>query len=393
MLRLIARPALLLLGAALILLLGENRSQAVGDLRPLTFAEDSAAEGLRRRLSRQPQGRLHWIVAEPLLAIAPMIRGAGTVYALRAGAAPELVEIAPTGVVSRRFVLGHRPSSFPVMDRRGEILISATDGHVVAVDPVAGGVRAERMGYGYPATPAVGLANQIYLTHRHGMVIAFLGRSGFERRTTVTLALGTAERGRVPLPSAPTVGADGSVYLCGGAGKRLLRLSAEGKSIWSRPTLDCDNAPLVTPDGRVVVSGEGGLQIFDLTGGLRATVSLAGRGGRPVLGTDGAILVATTTGSLASVTTAGVIRWTFPVGAHDPPPEPATSPEGIHVVAPEGHVITLGLDGAVRWSIAVPRPAPGLAVRPDGGVYVVSTGHSLRLVSGPAPRKNANRVN
>ena len=94
----------------------------------------------------------------------------------------------------------------------------------------------------------------------------------------------------------------------------------------------------------------------------------------PVVGPDGGVVVASSTGDVHSLTAAGALRWVVPaVGSSG---GPSIGADGTVYVASMSTVTAIAANGSIKWSFTEPSFGQGViagpTVGPDGNIYVIS---------------------
>ena len=94
----------------------------------------------------------------------------------------------------------------------------------------------------------------------------------------------------------------------------------------------------------------------------------------PAVGPDGGVVVASSTGDVYSLTSAGALRWVVPsVGGSG---GPSIGADGTVYVASMSTVAAIAADGSIKWSFTEPSFGQGViagpTVGPDGNVYAIS---------------------
>ena len=94
----------------------------------------------------------------------------------------------------------------------------------------------------------------------------------------------------------------------------------------------------------------------------------------PVVGPDGGVVVASSTGDVYSLTADGVLRWVVrSVGADG---GPSIGPNGTVYVASMNTITAIAPNGSIRWTFTEPSSGQGViagpTVGPDGNVYAIS---------------------
>jgi PQQ-like domain len=94
----------------------------------------------------------------------------------------------------------------------------------------------------------------------------------------------------------------------------------------------------------------------------------------PAVGPDGGVVVASSTGDVYSLTTAGALRWVVPsVGGSG---GPSIGADGTVYVASMSTVTAIAADGSIKWSFTEPSFGQGViagpTVGPDGNIYAIS---------------------
>ncbi len=95
---------------------------------------------------------------------------------------------------------------------------------------------------------------------------------------------------------------------------------------------------------------------------------------RPAVGPDGGVVVASSTGDVYSLTSAGVLRWVVPgVGGSG---GPSIGADGTVYVASGSTVTAIAAGGSISWTFTEPSSGQGViagpTVGPDGNIYVIS---------------------
>ena len=94
----------------------------------------------------------------------------------------------------------------------------------------------------------------------------------------------------------------------------------------------------------------------------------------PVVGPDGGVVVASSSGDVYSLTADGVLRWVVrSVGADG---GPSIGPNGTVYVASMNTITAIAPNGSIRWTFTEPSSGQGViagpTVGPDGNVYAIS---------------------
>ena len=93
----------------------------------------------------------------------------------------------------------------------------------------------------------------------------------------------------------------------------------------------------------------------------------------PAVGSEGGVVVASSTGDVYSLTAAGALRWVVPFGGSG---GPSIGADGTVYVASMSTVTAIASDGSIRWSYTEPSSGQGViagpTVGPDGNIYVIS---------------------
>ena len=94
----------------------------------------------------------------------------------------------------------------------------------------------------------------------------------------------------------------------------------------------------------------------------------------PAVGADGGVVVASSSGSVYSLTAAGALRWVVPsVGGSG---GPSIGADGTVYVASMSTVTAIAPNGSIRWSFTEPSSGQGViagpTVGPGGNIYVIS---------------------
>jgi hypothetical protein len=95
---------------------------------------------------------------------------------------------------------------------------------------------------------------------------------------------------------------------------------------------------------------------------------------RPAVGPDGGVVVASSSGDVYSLTSAGVLRWVVPgVGGSG---GPSIGADGTVYVASGSTISAIAADGSTKWTFTETSSGQGViagpTVGPDGNIYVVS---------------------
>src|SRR5262249_17026407 len=120
--------------------------------------------------------------------------------------------------------------------------------------------------------------------------------------------------------STPTVGSDGTIYV-GARDNRLHAYNPDGSVKWQDLVGvdgDVSNAPAIGSDGTIYMGGTGRLHAVNPDGSLKWAVPTGGVifTASPAIAADGSIYIATLTGLLVKVSSAGAVLWSLNVGRH-----------------------------------------------------------------------------
>jgi outer membrane protein assembly factor BamB len=207
--------------------------------------------------------------------------------------------------------------------------------------------------------------------------------------------------------AAPAVARDGTVYVALSGATNLMAFAPDGSEKWRFRVHDVDPrfdeaavvaAPVVGDDGTIYIatgmhsdarhfSRQSISEVIAVTptGALAWRRDFGATGAfvptAPVIGKSGSIVVGNALGSVAQISSAGVIEWSV---------ETRTSVVGSAAVASDGTiylptsagVVALGSDGTTLWSHAVGEPerAISVAIASDGSLVVAcSSGHVFSL--------------
>ena len=92
----------------------------------------------------------------------------------------------------------------------------------------------------------------------------------------------------------------------------------------------------------------------------------------PVVGPDGGVVVASASGNVYSLTSAGALRWVVPAGADGL----SIGADGTVYVGSMNTITAIAPNGSVRWTFTEPSVGQGViagpTVGPDGNIYVIS---------------------
>ena len=93
---------------------------------------------------------------------------------------------------------------------------------------------------------------------------------------------------------------------------------------------------------------------------------------RPVVGPDGGVVVASSTGNVYSLTADGALRWVRAAGSDGL----SIGADGTVYVGSMSTITAIAPNGSIRWSYTEPSVGQGViagpTVGPDGNIYVIS---------------------
>ncbi len=163
-------------------------------------------------------------------------------------------------------------------------------------------------------------------------------------------------------------------------------LPRRGRVLWrARGATSLEKAPAVAPDGAVVVAGPGALAQLDARGTLAWTLSMAGASSAttPIIASDGARWVVTTSGVVVAVETNGLERVRRALGAQGPAVEPLAGADGTVVVGMGHDVMVLERGGALALRTRL-TPAVRQLLSDDRAIYVLTSDSKLVALRPPS---------
>lgn len=140
---------------------------------------------------------------------------------------------------------------------------------------------------------------------------------------------------------------------------------------------DADGGPTLAPGGDLILGADGVYRISP-EGQVRwhypADKDILARHvfAAPLVGPDGAIYVGGQDGLFMSLGPDGALKWTYSIRA-DVDGGPALGPDGaLYVGADDGRVYALRTDGSLRWSFVAQKEVRSAVALGEGAVYVTS---------------------
>jgi outer membrane protein assembly factor BamB len=196
--------------------------------------------------------------------------------------------------------------------------------------------------------PAIGPDGTIYVVgYAYGNLYAFRPDGSLKWANGLTLTNTTA-----------SVGSDCTVYV--GTDSALVAVNPDGSIKWSCKTGEATaqlSTPAIGPDGTIFACGVDGKVFAINPDGTQIWVYSSGLylvGSVPSIGSDGTIYISTPnppSSCLISISSAGILNWTFALGSF--PSNPGIGPDGtIYVCGHSGLLYALNPDGSTKWQIS-----------------------------------------
>ncbi|MBE7499155.1 MAG: PQQ-binding-like beta-propeller repeat protein [Verrucomicrobiales bacterium] len=362
-----------------------------------------------------PPLRYQWRKDEAVLVEGGRITGVHTarlsltnVLASDAGLYRVVISNAFGSVTSRSAVLtvtGHPPSqklwefaasgpisSCPAIGDDGTVYVGLNDRDVYALDAATGATRwVFRTDLKGVSTVALGAGGELFVAY-YDRVYALDVATGEARWESVT---GGGDR-----PSAPAVGADGTVYVHSGDGQLYALAGADGQHRWVVPievgsVAGPASAPAIGNDGTVYVGSWRNAKVVAIRGATAMKIweflTDGPVGAEPAVGADGTVYVGSQGGKLYALDGAtGQKRWEFGTSG------PVLSSVAIGVNGtvfvggswPDTRVYALsGATGTKVWEFATGGSVSSPAIGADGTVYVGSSERRLYALDGATGTK------
>ena len=341
----VARPAFLLLGAAVIVTMtsaaascgfdgaGSGEAEGPGEAGPARPGPDSAPP-----IGSLPDASVRQTCAWPTLQVGapwPMLGGCVTHAGRTVFRGPH---VQPRKVWQADVKTYH---PVPSIGADGTIYVPADTDGVVAFSPDGGGRRLDFSGRDVTNAPAIGSDGTLYA-----------GAQNFASARRPDGGLSMVDL-REQVDTSAVLDADGNVYM-GSFADKLVSLDPAGKLRWEFPTGgDIVSSAAIGPNGDIYVGsssnrlfalGKDGVKRWEYDAGSEIKSS-------PVVADDGTIYVGTTGKKLHAVAPDGTRKW---VHDTDGPFEwqmlPALGWDGT-IYAPSGSKLeALRPDGTVRWT-------------------------------------------
>ncbi|HEV2211345.1 MAG TPA: PQQ-binding-like beta-propeller repeat protein [Verrucomicrobiae bacterium] len=239
---------------------------------------------------------------------------------------------------------------------------------------------------------AIGFDGSIYFVGANGTLFA-VSATGTQ--------MWTAAVGNVDLQKSPTLGADGSIYLCASDLGALYSWNGDGTLKWQRALNGGSDSVSLASDGTIYVSAEYSLCAFASDGTSLWNYSTNGYADHcPVIGQGGTLYLAAWESEaplgyiivLRAILPTGVLNWEFKQpsswGQAYGPPTPAVDSAGTIYYTGFGTLYAISANGQLEWTFnggnntdtgtySYTSPLVG----PDGTIYV-TFGSKLYAIAG-----------
>ena len=192
-----------------------------------------------------------------------------------------------------------------------------------------------------------------------------------------------------PIPSSPTIGSDGTVYV-GTYGGKLYAVASSGKVRWA---FNAGNiiysSPAIATDGTVYIGtgvtfspNPGKLIAVNIDGTKKWEFTAGGAvASSPAIGADGTVYAGSSDGHLYAVSSAGSLTWKLKTGAVINS-SPAVATDGTIYVGSGFNLIAVNPAGTKQWSFGTGGNVDSSpAITKEGTVYVGSADGSVYAVS------------
>jgi sugar lactone lactonase YvrE len=305
------------------------------------------ATGGKKIMALNPDGTVQWEhpVSWPVLS-SPTLGPDGTIYVgaqatLNQTLSPSpLLALNPDGSELWRFTATNNIRGTPAVGADGTIYfttdsISASQpGVLYALSPNGNLLWSLPLSRVTDASVAIARDGTLYVFTRDGRLSAVTS-TGIE---LWNVAAGAAPGGETLRPS-PAIGADGTIFVSGGALRAFL---PDGRLRWQTTNGTFYSSPTIAPDGSVLVSSQEGWihLVRDGTNVWRYRISAVNRGAA-AFATPNLIYAPGPAGQLLTLTLAGSNVWQAPVGSLWST-SPTIAPDGtIYVSTAEGEVVSV----------------------------------------------------
>ena len=276
------------------------------------------------------------------------------------------------------FTTGDAIEAPPVINSTdGTIYVGSLDGRLYALNFDGTLKWFYVMGAPIRAAAAIALDGTIYAGSDEGTLYA-LNPNG-------TLKWSCVVRGRTPVSSSPTVGADGTIYVT--CGDRLWAISAAGILRWSFASSageEVATSPAIGTDGTIYVgSDDSFLYALNPNGTQKWSYRLGDPiVDAPTVGADGTIYVGSSFTELWAFTSDGVLRWCCRRSGGTAS-SPAVASDGtIYIASGLGTLDAFNPSGTLRWSCSTGAPVTSSpAIGGDGIVYVGCHDYKLYAIN------------
>lgn len=184
---------------------------------------------------------------------------------------------------------------------------------------------------------------------------------------------------------SPVISADGTIYLAGGADKKLYAINPDGTLKWSYSTLGGVYTPAIGTD-RTIYFGTGSGQIYALNpdGTLKWNYTAGGISRSITIGYDGTIYAGCSNGKMYALNPNGTLKWQYTIGKSINYCPTLGEDGTIYFGGTDDyHLYAVNPDGTLKWSYAGCIAGGSASIGSDGTIYVGSITPNVVLALNP----------